>query len=48
VRISEDSPKTILVEIRTGGPSDTRDEIKTETHIEIKDTLIDEKGAVVE
>jgi len=48
VRISKDSPKAILVEIRTGGPSDKRDEIKTETHIEIKDTLIDEEGPVVE
>lgn len=48
VRISKDSPKTILVEIRTGGPADKRDVIKTETHIEIKDKLIDEKGPVVE
>jgi hypothetical protein len=48
VRISEDSPKTILVEIRTGGPADKRDVIKKKIHIDIKDTLIDEEGPVVE
>ena len=48
IQITKDSPKVIPIEIRTGGPSDKRDEIKTETHIEIKDTLIDEKGPVVE
>ena len=48
VRISQDSPKAILVEIRTGGPADKRDVIKKKTIIDIEDKLIDEKGPVVE
>ena len=48
VQIVEASPKVILVEIRAGGPADKRDVIKKKTHIDVKDTLIDEKGTVVE
>ena len=48
VLVAKASPKAILVEIRAGGPGDKRDVIKKKTHIDVKDTLIDEKGPVVE
>ncbi|MBL7132656.1 MAG: hypothetical protein ISS78_01030 [Phycisphaerae bacterium] len=48
VLVVKASPKVILVEIRAGGPADKRDVIKKKTHVDVKDTLIDEKGPVVE
>lgn len=48
IQITEDSPKVIPIEIRTGGPADKRDVIKKKTHIDIEDKLIDDKGPVVE
>ena len=48
VQIVKASPKVVLVEIRVGGPADKRDVIKKKIRVEIEDTLIDEKGTVVE
>ena len=48
VLISEKSPKVIPVEIRQGGPADTRDTIKRKVTVDVKDTLVEPDGAVVE
>lgn len=48
LQIVKATPKVVVIEIRPGGPSDKRDVIKRKTRIDIEDTLVDEKGPVVE